>query len=170
MKTLRAIVALLLVAAVTAVIAKAMIPRLQCNLAKGRMNRDVRAFARSGDEYARTRRSQENVETCRHYLTIFPEDPQLYMLLAANLRILGSLDEAVENFRHALTLSERPEIYAQIGELEIERGNIEAGRAAVTKAATFHMFYVETLDEPLRSEIYKAVMARYERLQAAAKK
>jgi tetratricopeptide (TPR) repeat protein len=170
MKAIRALLALLFVAALAAVIAKAMIPRLQCNLAKGRMNREVRAFGRSGDEYARLTGARENVETCRHYLTIFPEDHQLYMLLAANLRVLGSLDEAVENFRHALTLTERPEIYAQIGELEIERGNIEAGRAAMTKAATFHMLYVETVDEPLRSEIYKAVMARYERLQAAAKK
>jgi tetratricopeptide (TPR) repeat protein len=164
MKAFRALLALLLVAALMAVIAKAMVPRLQCNLAKGRMNREVRRFSGSGDEYERITQARANVEVCRHFLTIFPEDHQLHMLLAANLRILGNLDEAVESFQHALALTQRPEIYAQIGELEIERGNIEAARAALTKAATFHMFYVEAVDEPLRSEIYRAVMARYERL------
>lgn len=170
MKALRALLALLLVAAVIAAIVTTMVPRIQCNLAKGRINREVRRIARSGDEYERRTLARRNVEVCRRFLAIFPEDHQLHMLLGANLRILGSLDEAVRSFQRALALTERPEIYAQIGELEIERGNIEAGRAAVTKAATFHMVYLGTVDEPLRSEINNAVMARYDRLRATVKK
>jgi tetratricopeptide (TPR) repeat protein len=169
MKALRALVALLLLGAAGFAIAKGMVPRLECNLAKGRINRDVRRFARTGNEYERVERARRNVDECRRWIEIFPGDHQLYMLLGANLRVLGNLDGAVESFRQALALVQRPEIYSQIGELEIERGNIDAGRAAVLKAATFHMLYVEIVDEPLRSEIYNAVMERYQRLHAMAK-
>lgn len=167
MKTLRILLALLLTMTTIAFITRAAAPRIRCNLAKGEINRSVRRFDRIGNEYERIVRARRNVAKCQECLAIFPQDYQLHMLRAANLRILGSYDEAVRTFEYALTLTERPEIYAQIGELEIERGNIEAARRALLKAATFNLTYVETVDEPLRGEIYEAVLARYNRVRAA---
>jgi tetratricopeptide (TPR) repeat protein len=89
------------------------------------------------------------------------------MLLGANLRILGRYEEAVRALEEALLLAERPEIYAQLGELEIERGHIEAARRAVLRASTFNLMYVYTVDPPLRDEIIAEVTARHERLRAA---
>jgi len=168
MKPLRAVLALLLVAALAVMVTRVFVPRISCNLAKGRINRSVRGFARIGDDYRRTALARANLEECRRCLEYFPEDHQLYTLYGANLRFVGRLDEALEAFRKALALTERPEIYAQIGEIEIELGNVEAGRAAVMKAAMFHTLYAETVAEPMRSEINAVVRERYERLRKKA--
>ena len=168
MKPLRALVALLLVATLAVMVTRVFIPRISCNLAKGRINRSVRGFSRIGDDFRRTELARANLEECQRCLAYFPEDHQLYTLYGTNLRFLGRLDEALDAFKKALTLTERPEIYAQIGEIEIERGNIEAGRAAVTKAAMFHMLYIEVVAEPMRSEINAVVQARYTRLREKA--
>lgn len=168
MKPLRTLLALLLVAALAVMVTRVFIPRITCNLAKGRINRSVRGFARIGDDYRRTALARANLEECQRCLKYFPEDHQLYTLYGTNLRFLGRLDEALQAFQQALALTERPEIYAQIGEIEIERGNIEGARVAVTKAANFHMLYLGVVDEPLRSEIGAVVTARFERLRKKA--
>jgi len=170
MKAFRLTLALLLLAATIALIERVMVPRVRCNLAKGEVNRIVRRFHRIGDEYQRINMARKNLAKCDACLSVFPEDYQLHLLRAANLRILGRPDEAVRSFEHALALTERPEIYAQIGEVEIERGNVEAARRALLRAATFNIMFVETVDDPLKTEIYSAVYDRNERLLAAKRR
>jgi tetratricopeptide (TPR) repeat protein len=170
MKAVRILLALLLAAAAAAVIVRIAIPRLECNLAKGRINREVRRMARSGNEYDRIVKARANVITCRTCIAQFPQDHHFYMLLGANLRVLGDRDEAVRSFQQALALIERPEIYAQIAELEVERGNVEAARKALMTASTFQIFYIDYVSEPMRSQVQNEVMARYNRLRASAPK
>jgi len=170
MKAIRFLLALMIAAAATAVVVRVAIPRLECNLAKGRINRDVRRLSRTGNEYERIALARANAATCRKCIALFPQDHHWYMLLGTNLRVLGDSEAALQSFRHALTLIERPEIYAQIAELEIERGNIEAGRTALMRASIFQIFYIDYVSEPMRSEIQNAVMARYDKLRASAAK
>lgn len=167
MKLLRVLIVLLLAIAISLVVGRLLIPRLQCNLAKGQINRDARR-PRAG-EYERAARARQNIATCRQCIATFPYDHQWYTLLGANLRIAGEQKEALASFHHALTLVERPEIYAQIGELEIERGNIAAGHAALLRAAIFQIFYIDFVADPMRSDLQDEVMARYNRLQAQIK-
>ncbi len=170
MKAVRFVLALMLAAVSTAVALRVAVPRWECNREKGRINREVRRMWRTGDEYERIARARANVARCRACIVRFPQDHQMHMLLASNLRILGERDEAIGTLQHAITLSERPDMWAQIGELEIERGNIEAGRAALMTAATFEIFFVDWVSEPMRHELENAVMERYNRLHASAKK
>ena len=167
MKVIRVALAVLLFAVTVALIERVMVPRVRCNLAKGEINRIVRRFHRISDEYLRYNLARKNLARCDECLETFPEDYHLHLLRAANLRILGRYDEAVRTFEHALTLTERPEIYAQMGEVEMERGNVEAARRALLRAATFNIMYVETVDDPLKTEIYTAVYDRIDRLTAA---
>ena len=167
MKAFRVALAVLLLVVSIALIERVMVPRLRCNLWKGDINRIVRRFHRISDHYQRINLARKNLARCAACLATFPEDYQLHLLRAANLRILGSYDEAVRTFEHALTLTERPEIYAQMGEVEIERGNVEAAKRALLRAATFNIMYVETVDEPMKTEIYLAVYERNDRLLAA---
>jgi hypothetical protein len=170
MRVLKFGLALLLAAAATAVVLRVAIPRWQCNLDKGRINREVRRLSRTGDEYERITRARANVAKCRECIELFPQDHQFYLLLAANLRILGEREEAIRTLQHAITLVERPEMWAQIGELEIERGDIEAGRTAIMTAATFDFASLDWVSQPMRSELENAVMERYNRLHDSAKK
>ena len=170
MRVVRIVLALMVVAASTAVVLRVAIPRWQCGADKGRINREVRRMWRTGDEYERLQRARANVARCRECIARFPQDHQLHMLLASNLRILGERDEAIRTLQHAIALSERPDMWAQIGEMEIERGNLDAGRDALITAATFEIFFIDWVSEPVRSQVNNAVMARYERLRASATK
>ena len=120
MRVVRIVLALMVVAASTAVVLRVAIPRWQCGADKGRINREVRRMWRTGDEYERLQRARANVARCRECIARFPQDHQLHMLLASNLRILGERDEAIRTLQHAIALSERPDMWAQIGEMEIE--------------------------------------------------
>ena len=154
MRVVRIVLALMVVAASTAVVLRVAIPRWQCG----------------ADKYERLQRARANVARCRECIARFPQDHQLHMLLASNLRILGERDEAIRTLQHAIALSERPDMWAQIGEMEIERGNLDAGRDALITAATFEIFFIDWVSEPVRSQVNNAVMARYERLRASATK
>jgi tetratricopeptide (TPR) repeat protein len=166
MRVLRGLLAGLLTIAAMALIVRGILPRIDCNREKGRINREVRRFERTGDENARTAKARNNVAACRRCLTVYPEDSHLHMLLAANQRILGNHEEALQSYERARAIAERPEIYAQMAEIEIERGNLETARRLLVKAATFHLRFAETVDEPLRGEIQAEVLARHERLRA----
>lgn len=169
MRALRFTLALLVSIAAIALIVRGVLPRVECNRAKGVINRDVRRFARIGDENARVTVARRNVDLCRRCLAIYPDDFQLHVLMGANLRILGDANAALQSYENALAISERPEIYAQMGEIEIERGNVEAARALLLKAATFNIAYLDVVDEPMRTEIASDVLMRQARLLAARK-
>jgi tetratricopeptide (TPR) repeat protein len=159
--------ALLVVIAAATLIARGILPRIECNREKGRINREVRRFARSGDEQTRLAQARSNIASCRRCIAIYPEDFQLHLLLGANLRVLDYPAEALESYKHALTIAERPEIYAQMAEIELERGNPDAARDLMRKAATFDILYTQLIDQPMRGEIEAEVLARQERLLAA---
>ncbi len=169
MRVLRSLLAVFVTIAAMALIVRGILPRIECNREKGRINREVRRFGRSGDESARTAKANRNVVSCRRCLAIYPEDFQLHMLMAANLRILGNAEEALQSYERARAIAERPEIYSQMAEIEIERGNLETARRLLLRAAMFNVMFVETVDEPLRGEIRAEVLARHERLRAARK-
>jgi tetratricopeptide (TPR) repeat protein len=168
-RALRSILALLVVAAALALIARGVLPRIGCNLEKGRINREVRSFDRSGDEQTRMAQARVNIAACRRCLDIYPEDFQLHMLMGANLRILDYSEEALQSYRRALEIAQRPEIYAQMAEIEIERGNPDAARALLRTAALFDIRFVEMVDEPMRGEVRAEVLARHRRLQETRK-
>lgn len=166
-RTLKISLALLTVIAAITLVVHKILPRIECNRDKGRINRSVRRFSRTGDENARMAQARNNLAACRRWLAMYPEDFQLHMLTAANLRILGSPDDALRSFENALAIAERPETYAQMAEIELERGNLEAGRRHMLKVATFSMLFLDYVDEPMRGEIRAEVLAHYERLRAA---
>lgn len=166
MKVIRILLAALLVTSASLAITRIALPRLACNLAKGQINRDVRRMGRTGNEFERYEKARANVARCRECIAEFPQDHHLYLLLGANLRVLGEYDAAIAELRNALKLIERPEIYAQIGEIEIERGNLQAGHDAILRASIFQIYYIDMVSEPMRSEIQNEVMARYDKLRA----
>ncbi len=169
MRALRSFLAVLVITATIALIVRGIIPRIECGQEKGRINREVRQFARTGDEHFRTTQARHNLHSCRRCLAIYPEDFQMHMLMGANLRILGNHEDALQSYERALTIAERPEIYAQMAEIEVERGHLDAARRLLLKAATFSLVYVDVVDQPLRGEIQAEVLARHERLRAARK-
>ena len=167
MRALRAFLALSVAVAAMVLIVRGVVPRIECNREKGRMNREVRRFTRSGGEEMGAEQAHRNVLSCRRCLTIYPEDFQLQLLMGANQRILGNFEEALQSYERALATAERPEVYAQMAEIELERGRPDAARALLRKAVLFDVRYAQVVDQPLRGEIEAEVLARQERLRGS---
>jgi tetratricopeptide (TPR) repeat protein len=165
MKAVRWLLALLLVAATIAVIERRVLPRLQCNRDKARIQAEAKEFENTGDEYLRTTRARRNIEACRRCVERVPADYEMWFLLGVNQRVLQLHDEALRSFRQALALNERPETYAEIALLELERGNVDEARALLVKAAMFNMMFSEYVSNPLRREIYVEVLRKQKQLQ-----
>jgi tetratricopeptide (TPR) repeat protein len=167
MRALRAFLALSVAVAAMALIVRGVVPRIECNREKGRMNREVRRFTRSGGEEMGAEQAHRNVVSCRRCLAIYPEDFQLQLLMGANQRILGNFEEALQSYERALATAERPEVYAQMAEIELERGRPDAARTLLRKAVLFDVRYAQVVDQPLRGEIEAEVLARQERLRGS---
>lgn len=164
MKAIKTFFVLLLAATSIAVIVRIAIPRLSCNLAKGRINRSMVRLWADGREFERAAAARRNVAICRRCMATFPYDHHWHYLLGGNLRLVGEREEALRSLRQALALAERAETYAQIAEVEMELGNVEAAREALMQATLFNLVYASALASPVREEVRAAVIGRYERL------
>lgn len=165
MKAVRLLLALLIVAASLLVIAQTLVPRAQCNREKGRIQAEILEFANTGDDYVRIARARRNVEAGRRCIARVPADHEMWFLLGVNQRVLQRSDEALQSFRRALALNERPETYAEIALLELERGNVQLARELLVRAAMFNMTYSEYVSPDLGAEIYLEAERRQKALQ-----
>jgi hypothetical protein len=170
MKVAKGFLTVALTAVCVLAAAKLVLPRVRCNLEAGRINAELRALRNNPVERARYTRAQSNIVICEKCMAQFPDDYKYIMLQAANHDILDHREDALRLYRRALEIEQRPEIYAYIGSLQIERGDVAAGRATLLHAATFNLNVTLVVDEPLRSEIHRAVMARHEALRQRATK
>lgn len=168
MKAIKALIALCLVAASIAFVSRMVLPRLECNLSKGVVNRSMARLWNSGREFERIDMARRNVAMCRVCIAQYPQDHHWYYLLGVNLDILGDHEEAIRNLEQSLALADRPEVYGRLAEMQVEVGNVEAARAALLKAATFQIAYADLVDGPLRLEVQAEVLQRYERLTGKA--
>lgn len=165
MTAVRWLLALMLIAGSVAVIARRILPIVECNREKARIQAEAKEFENTGDEYLRTTRARRNIEACRRCVERVPAEYEMWFLLGVNQRVLQQRDDALQSFRQALALNERPETYAEIALLELERGNVDQARQLLVRAAMFNVMFSEYVSNPLRREIYREVLRRQEALK-----
>ena len=84
-----------------------------------------------------------------------------YMLAAANERILGHLPEAEKLYEGALQWDRRPEIYFNLGLLQLDLQKTDAALANLERASIFNAEYVDAIPYPeIRENIRKKVYVR----------
>ena len=160
MKALRTILAVAAVAASVLLAARLVVPRWWCNGQKGHVAGETQRESPQRAQHAR-----ELAAICQRCLERFPNDYEYALLLAANEHWLGRNAEAEASYHRALQLNQRPEAYAQLALLAIERGDVEGARRYLTSAALFHLEYAQRLGEPLQTEVQTYVKERAERLR-----
>lgn len=90
------------------------------------------------------RESLQQIATCLEPCTI---SPRLLMLSAANYRVMHEWEDAEEDYERALTLDRRPEIYMNLGLVELEQGKREdAIRHLVMAGRSGYLFNQIELD------------------------
>lgn len=165
MRVLRAILAVAAVVACALAAARLVLPRWRCNAEKGRV-----AVETQRDTPDRAERARELAAVCRRCLDRFPNDYEYAMLLAANEHWLGRRDEAEASYQRALQLNERPEAYAQLALLALERGDVATARRHLMTASVFNLSYSELVGYPLGTEVQVAVQEREKRLRRARRR
>ena len=106
-------------------------------------------------------RARENVAEARQFLDRGIHNTGLYMVAAANYRILDDYDRAVAMYREALQYDRRPQLYYNVGLMELGRGHKEEAKEALIYAALFNPYYILDIpDLEVRSEVERAVAPR----------
>jgi tetratricopeptide (TPR) repeat protein len=168
MKAIKALLAIAVMATALAAVVRTQWMRYECDREKGRADRRLRQAFRDRSESERAAVGRRLLARLRPCLEHDPFDYQLLVTYGIAADASGRKDLALEMYTSALALNERPEILANIAELQFELGRPAEAKANLLRAASFHIAYVRKVGEPLRSELVAAVQARNERLLAAA--
>lgn len=127
--------------------------RYACNLEEADTKRRVERLYLDPESISSRMAAHDLLARVTDCIAIEPADVGQYMLRAALLRILQRPDDAVADYRHALTIDRRAELYMNIGEAEIESGHKEEAVDAFTLAALTQWSFLAEIPEPQRDHV-----------------
>jgi len=116
----------------------------------------------STDPYVASPMARENIQEARDLLRIERFNPNLYMLLADNERLIGRRASAAATYEEGLRCCPRPEIYLELGRMQYELGQHREGTANIARAVRFQEDLVEDIIDPVMRQ---AVEERVKTLQ-----
>ena len=103
-------------------------------------------------------RARQNVDAARYYLDRGVHNTGLYMVAGANYRIFDDLDHAAEMYQAALRYDKRPELYFNLGMVELDRGNRIVGKQTLIEAARFNPSLIGDIADPdIRDAAQRAI-------------
>lgn len=112
------------------------------------------------------RNSMDRMQRC---IEICPADVGLYMALAANQQVMGLLPAAANTYITALRYDRRPEIYLNLGRVQLQLNAQDEAVRNLTKACLFNINYInEISDSDIRNAVLNAVHLEQSRGIAAA--
>ena len=76
-----------------------------------------------------------------------------HLLYAANDRIVGLNDDAIEHYTAALKSDHRPEIYFDRGVTYLEAGKLDQATADIALAGRFNPWYLEQVDPGMQARV-----------------
>lgn len=161
MRWVRRFAAILLVAVSALATWKLVLPRHSCNQSKTIVNSAIIRLGREPADFQRTSEARELVRRCLRCLEVLPNDYEFHLLLGSAQGLLGDFAGAERSYRHSLELNERPETYAYLALIQLEQGKTDGARQNLYHAALFNLGVVELVTDPLRTEVYRAVVARH---------
>jgi hypothetical protein len=91
-------------------------------------------------------RARENAAMARACISVTPYDSAPYMIAAANDRLAGDSITAAAMYEGALRFDRRPEIYFDLGLMQLERARIADAEESFVKAGSFDPYTI--LDIP----------------------
>jgi tetratricopeptide (TPR) repeat protein len=131
--------------------------RYACNLEEADTKRRVERLYLDPESIASHMAAHALVARVTGCIEIEPAGVGQYMLRAALFRILQRPDDAVADYRHALTIDRRAELYMNIGDAEMESGHQEEAVDAFTLAALTQWSFLAEIPEPQRDRVSAAV-------------
>jgi tetratricopeptide (TPR) repeat protein len=142
-------------AAVAALYQYSWMPAHANHLLKTLQTRTENAMAIGGDRAIFTAR--DNIALLQTITNACQLSIDYHLIYAANERILGRNNEAIEHYTAALESDHRPEIYFDRGVTYLEQGKLDPATADIALAARFNPWYLESVDGGMQSRV-KAVL------------
>jgi tetratricopeptide (TPR) repeat protein len=137
----------------------------QCNIAKKEIEaRTNMAYDVVVDTFRVSRMARTNMAALEPCLAAMPTDVSLYMLAAANDRLVGRVDEAATMYRKALQYDRRPELYYNLGLMELALKQRGPAVADLLTAVRFSRQYLADLPIDVQNEIMDALRRQYPHL------
>lgn len=109
--------------------------------------------------------ARDHVKDLRKCVLACPADVDMYMTLALHYRLMGRLSEAIESYRKALEYDQRPELFFNLGLVQLELDQRQAALENLVTACRFDIYYADDIPDP---ELRQQVVAEVERYRAAA--
>src|SRR2546428_8969414 len=111
----------------------------QCEIAKKRTESIVMTIAdlpATAPVISSARNGISDMERC---IAVSPTDVGLYMAMAANQSVIGRLQDAANTYVAALRYDRRPEIFLNLGLVQLQMNQRSAAFANLTKACLFNI-------------------------------
>lgn len=162
MGAIKLVVVLAVVAVFSFAIADLVVEPLQCNVDKKRIQSEARQMFSMGVGPAVAQRAHDNIRILRFCAERDPRDVDVYMTIAAEERVLGRFSDAELMYEQALRYDRRPEIYFNLGMVQLAQDHPEAV-ASFVRASSFDLNLVNHIPQPA---IADAVVSAVQKLRA----
>jgi O-antigen ligase len=134
----------------------------QCNEMKKRLEaRTGATYDAAADTLRTAERARQNLAELQACREATPTDVGVYMLIAANDRLIGRMSDAVMMYRTALQYDRRPELYYNLGLTELEMRQRGPAVADLIIAVRFSRKYLAELPSDVQSEINEALRRQF---------
>jgi tetratricopeptide (TPR) repeat protein len=97
--------------------------------------------------------ARDNIERLQSLASTCQLSVDYHLLYAANARILGRSDEAIEHYTAALAADHRPEIYFERGITYLEEGKLDAATPDIALAVRFGPYFFYDIDAGMQERV-----------------
>ena len=136
-----------------------------CNIREMQAERLVMKLFDINDEITARIAARDTVESMNRCIPCAPMDVNQYMIRGAALRMLGRPEEAALDYRRALHVDRRVELFLNLGQAEMEAGHDDAAADALITAVYLVYSYVDDLPQPMQDRVRRAVTPTYLMIQ-----
>lgn len=132
------------------------------NIVKKSVEQNIARVVASTDATRTAPICRDNIAALDRAEKALPADVELYAFEAANYRLLRQYSAAEQNYRHALSLQERPELYIYLAETLVLSNRSAEAIEAYAEAVRFDRAHLrELLGSPLYHDVeQRAASAR----------
>ena len=135
--------------------------RFVCNVREMQSERAVIKLFNINDQVTARIIARQTVEAMDRCVPCSPTDVNQLMIRAAALRMLGRPAEAALDYRRALRVDRRAELFLNLGQAEMEAGRNDAAADALATAAFLFYTYLGDYPEPMQSRVRAMINTTY---------
>lgn len=139
--------------------------RHACNLRAESVQQSMVRVMRAADQATARIVARKAIDEMNRCLECWSTNMNFYMIRAAALRMLDRPAEAALDYRRALRIDRRAELYFNLGLTELEAGREAQAADALTTAVFLFYPYVDEIPDPMQTRIRSTVTPTVELMQ-----